>query len=221
MVGSAAVGQAQTGNVDGVLKSLDAASARFQGAEADFRWDLFERVVKQTTTQTGSIYFVREKGTKAVQMGAKIEPPQAKVLEYRSGSLRVFDPGSDHLTELSAGANRAQYESFLTLGFGGSGKDLAAAWTITDGGSEQMSDGTGSVRVEKLELVPKDATVRNTFTKVTIWVDPQRGVSLKQVFVTPSEDTRTAVYTHIRYNERVEMGRYAIRTDKKTTVDRR
>ena len=30
---------------------------KFQSAEADFRWDLYERVVKETTTQTGTIYF--------------------------------------------------------------------------------------------------------------------------------------------------------------------
>lgn len=219
--GPVVVAQQPSPNLDVIVKDLDQASARFQSAEADFRWDLFERVVRQTTTQNGAIYFVRDKGTNTVQMGARIEPPQAKVLEYRKGTLRVFDPGSDHLTELSAGANRAQYESFLTLGFGGSGKDLAAAWTITDGGSESMNDGAGTVKVEKLELVPKDPNVRNTFTRVTIWVDLERGISLKQEFVTPSDDTRTAVYTHIRYNGKVDPGKYAIKTDKKTTYDRR
>ena len=67
----------------------------------------------------------------------------------------------------------------------------------------------------------KDPNARNTFTHVTIWVDPVRGISLKQMFFTPSEDVRTAVYTHIRYNERVDAGKFAIKTDKKTTVDRR
>ncbi len=208
------------GSLDAVLRQMDAASAKFQSAEADFRWDLFERVVQQTTTQNGAIYFLRDKATGTVQMGAKIEPPQAKVLEYRKGALRVFDPGSDHLTELSAGANQAQYESFLTLGFGGSGRDLEKAWQIKDDGAETLNDGA-AVKVEKLELVAKDPNVRNTVSKVVLWVDPERGVSLKQVFVTPSDDTRTAVYSHIRYNAKVDPGRFAIKTDKKTTVDRR
>ena len=215
------VAQQRPADLEAVLKALDGASARFQSAEATFRWDLYERVVQQTTTQDGSIYFERDKASNAVEMGARIDPPEAKVLAYRGGSLRVFDPGSDHLTILSAGANRAQYESFLTLGFGGSGHDLQAAWTITDDGPESMSDGVVSVKVEKLELVPKDANVRNTFKRVVIWVDPQRGISLKQEFMTPSDDTRTATYTHIRYNAKVDTGRYAIKTDRKTTVDQR
>src|SRR5882762_3685397 len=59
------------------LHKLDAASVKFLSAEADVHKDLYERVVKETTTQTGSIYFVR-KGA-VTQMGAKILPPSAKV----------------------------------------------------------------------------------------------------------------------------------------------
>ena len=33
----------------------------------------------------------------------------------------------------------------MTLGFGGSGTDLAKAWTITDQGSESLSDGSKTV----------------------------------------------------------------------------
>ena len=219
--GSHALAQQGSANLDAVLKQLDAASAKFQSAEADFRWDQFERVVQATTTQSGSIYFEREKGANAVQMGAVIGSPAAKVLQYQAGVLRVFDSGPNQLTELTAGANRAQYESFLTLGFGGSGKDLAAAWTIKDDGSEPMSDGSGTIPVEKLELVSKDPNARNTFQQVVIWVDLKRAISLKQQFLTPSGDMKTAVYTHVRYNQKVNTGKYAIKTDKNTKIDRR
>ena len=211
--------QSDPARLDSVLRQMDAASAKFRSATADFRWDFYQRVVRDTTTQTGTIFFARDGS--ATEMGARIEPPQAKTLAYKDGRLRLFDPGADHLTEVSAGANQAQYESFLTLGFGGSGHDLARVWTITDQGSEPIDDGTGSVQTEKLDLIAKDTTTRNTFTHVTIWIDPTRGISLKQQFFTPSEDIRTALYTHIRYNQPVDRGKFAIKTDKKTTVDRR
>ncbi len=214
-----ATGAQAQGNLDAVLRQMDAASAKFRSAEADFKWDLYQRVVRETTTQTGTIYFTKNGTT--LQMGAKVNPPEAKTLEYRGGKLTLFDPAQDHVTEMNAGANQATYESFLTLGFGGSGKDLEKVWNITDQGSEQMSDGSGNVKVEKLDLVSKDPNARNTFTHVTIWVDPVRGISLKQMFFTPSEDVRTAVYTHVRYNEKVDMAKFAIKTDKKTTYDRR
>ena len=205
--------QPKPGHLDEVLRQMDAASLKFQAAEADFRWDLYERVVKQTTTQTGTIYF-KKQGTTTL-MGAKIVSPSIKLLEYRDGRLRLFDPGTDHLTIVTSKGNQAQMESFLTLGFGGSGKDLAKAWTIADLGDE-MIDG---VQAAKLDLVPKDPAVRNNCTHMTIWVDPSRGISLKQSFYMPSEDYRTAVYSNIKYNQKVDEKPYQIKTDSKTTVD--
>jgi hypothetical protein len=207
--------QPKPGHLDEVLRQMDDASTKFKSAQADFIWQLYERVVKQTTTQNGIIYFIKE-GSK-LEMGAKIVPPSAKFLEYRNGQLRVFDPGADHLTVLSAGSNQAQYESFLTLGFGGSGHELSKAWTISDLGTEPMSDGEQTIVAAKLDLVSKDTSVRNMFTHVIIWVDPLRGISLKQQFFTPSEDQKTAVYSHIRYNQKVDTAPYAIKTDKNTT----
>jgi outer membrane lipoprotein-sorting protein len=216
---SRAVAQPKPGHLDEVLRQMDAASEKFKSAQADFQWDLYERVVKETTTQKGSIYFLRDGGL--MQMGAKVLPPSAKVLEYRRGQLSLFDPGANHLTLLSAGAKQAQYESFLTLGFGGSGRDLAKAWTISDLGTEQMSDGEKTVATEKLDLVAKDPGARSMFTHVVIWVDPTRAISLKQQFFMPSEDVRTTVYTNIRYNEKVDTRPFAIKTDKNTSIDRR
>lgn len=210
--------QARPADLDTVLHHMDEASTRFQSAEADFRWDLYERVVKQTTTQNGSIYFLR-KGTptsSSTEMGAKIAPPSARFLEYKGGKLRIFDPVANHLQLLKAGDRQAMYESFLTLGFGGSGKDLAKAWTITYQGTEPLTDGNSKIDTAKLDLVSKDSGVRNMFTHITIWIDPTRGISLKQQFFTPSEDQKIAFYSHIRYNQKVDTGTFALKTNGKT-----
>ncbi len=198
-----------------VLRQMDAASLKFKSAEADFRKELYQRVIRETTTQSGTIYFL--KSGSSLQMGAVFAPPEAKVVEYKDGRLRLFDPGPNHLTEMDGRNNQAQYESFLTLGFGGSGKDLEKTWNITDQGSETMTDDGQAVKVEKLDLVNKDPAQRNSIAHVTIWVDPTRAISLKQEFFFTSEDTQTAFYTHVRYNQSVNAKRYAIKTDSKTT----
>jgi outer membrane lipoprotein-sorting protein len=205
--------QPKPGHLDAVLRQMDEASLKFQSAEANFRWDLYERVVKQTTTQTGTIYF-KKQGTSTV-MGAKIEQPSVKLIEFRNGILRLFEPGTNHLTIVDATKNKAELESFLTVGFGGSGKDLAKAWTISDLGDEVI-DG---VQTAKLDLVPKDPSVRKNCTHMTLWVDPVRGLELKQSLYMPSEDYRTAVYANIKYNQKVDEKQYQIKTDSKTTVD--
>jgi outer membrane lipoprotein-sorting protein len=215
----ASFAQAKPGELDAVLHQMDQASAKFKSAQADFRQDMYERVVKETTTQNGTIYFLKNGSN--LQMGAKIDPPAAKLIEYKNGSLQLFEPGADHLTLLSAGNNKTQYDNFLTLGFGGSGSDLAKGWTITDLGTESITDGTKMVPTTKLDLVSKDPDVRNMVTRITIWVDPTRAVSLKQQFFLPSEDQRTTYFTNIRYNQPVDTKPFAIKTDKKTTIDRR
>ena len=207
-----ALAQPRAGHLDEVLRQMDAASLKFQSAEADFHWDLYEKVVRQVTTQqAGTIYFLKDSG-KTV-MGAKMTSPSVKLIDYRDGVLRLFDVPTDHLTMVRSKDN--QMESFLTLGFGGSGKDLAKTWTISDLGMETV-DG---VETAKMDLVPKDAAVKNNIVHITVWVDPVRDVSLKQVFFLSSEDTRTAVYSDIRYNQKVDEKPYQIKTDSKTTRD--
>jgi len=203
--------QPKPGHLDEVLREMDTASVKFKSAEADFRWDLFERVVKQTTSQSGSIYFLKDGAN--TEMGARIDLPAPKFLEFRDGTLRIFDPGPDHLMTISSKQNEAQVEAFLTLGFGGSGRELAKAWTISDLGTEPV-DG---VETAKMDLVPKDPSVRNNCTHIIIWVDASRGISLKQEFFMPSEDTRTSYYSNIRLNQKIDEKKYAIKTDSKTT----
>ena len=197
---------AQGGQLSDTVKKLDAASAKFRSAEADFKKDFYERVVKDTTTQTGSIYFLRE-GSKT-QMGAKIKPPEEQVVEFKDGMVRLYKPGTNTVTNYSTAQNQATVESFLTLGFGGSGSDLVKAWNVDDQGSEQMSDGKAQVKVETLVLTPKQ---KGTFTQVTLWVDLDRGVSLKQEFIMTDGNKQTATYTNIRYNQRVDTKVYEIK----------
>ena len=206
--------QPKPGHLDEVLRQMDTASLKFQSAEADIRRDNYERVVKETTTQTGTIYFKKQGGSTV--MGVRLVTPSIKLIEFRNGVVRLYDPGTDHLTTINAEKNKAQFESFLTVGFGGSGADLAKAWKISDLGDEVV-DG---VNTAKLDLVPKDPAVLANCTHMTIWVDPLRAVELKQSLYEPSGDYQTAVYTHIKYNQKIDEKPYQIKIDiKKTTID--
>jgi hypothetical protein len=218
-----AVAQENSPQLTHVLKQMDTASAAFQRATADFRWEYYEKIVHDTTTDNGSIYFERQGNSTA--MGAVVLAPgggdkqkYAKVLEYKNGSLQIFDTGVDQVTVVAAGANQAQYEGFLTLGFGGSGTELSRTWKIQDMGPETLTDDGKPVVTEKLDLTPRDANGNNMFTHVTVWVDVTRAVSLKQIFYTASGNYRTATYSHIVVNGNVHKDHFAIKKDKNTTV---
>lgn len=198
------------GRLDSVLAEMDAGSAKFQSAQADVTKLLFEKIVSDTTRQTGTVYFLR-KGA-ATEMGARFDPPSSQIVSYKDGLFQMYNPGTNHIQEFSTkGSDAAKVETYLTLGFGGSGKDLAKSWTIADQGTESIPDGGKAIAAEKLDLVSKDPGVRNNFSHITIWVDPVRDISLKQEFFTPSGDTQTAVYTNIRLNQPIDTKAYAIK----------
>ncbi len=202
--------QATPDRLQTVLAQMDAGSKTFRSAEASIQKQQFEKIVNETTTESGTIYFERSGG--AIQVGAKFDPPNAQTLEYKNGLVRLYSAGTNHIDQYStSSANQTKFETFLTLGFGASGSDLAKQWMIADQGTEQMSDGSRTVEVEKLDLVSKDPSVRNNFTHIAIWVDLARDLSLKQVFFTPAGDTQTAIYTNIRLNQPIDLKAFAIK----------
>ena len=191
-------GFAQSGDLQKVLSQMDAASQKFQSAQADFNWDQFTAVVQSHESTAGTIAFRRAGSGTEMVAHAKTDngQPAPKDILYKNGELTFYQPTIKQQTIFSAGANRQQYEGFLTLGFGGSGKDLAANWNIKFEGMEAI-DG---VQTAKLDLTSKQAGSNQMFSHITIWIDPARSVSLKQQFFQQSGDTRTTTYSNIQMN---------------------
>ena len=195
-----------------VLNQMDAAAATFQSAQADFVWDQYQRVVDETDTQKGKLYFRR--AGKEIQMAADIAEPDKKYMLFANGKLSVYQPRIDQVTEYDAGKDRESVQTFLVLGFGGRGHDLAKSFTVKLVGVEAVE----GVRAVKLELVPKSARARGLFDRVVLWVDPVRGVSLKQQAFEASGDYRLAHYANIRINEKIPEDVFQLKTTSKTKV---
>jgi len=204
--------QPQPNDPKAVLAQLDTASQHFKNVQAEVKYDNYTRAVRADEISTGILYV--EHASSGTQMGAivydlgpdgKPATTPSKILSYDGKTLQIFAPGVNQVDVFKAGANQAKYEGFLTLGFGGSGTALAKSWNIQDQGPETI-DG---VKTEKLFLTGNDS-VTSTFSHVTIWVDPKRGISLKQVFLAPNGDMRTATYTNIKLNASINKKPYGI-----------
>lgn len=197
-------------NLQPILSRLDQAAATFHNAQAQVKYDNYTAAIHVHEIQTGTLYI--ERGGKGVTMGAKFFDPSnpgtpARILNYDGRQLALYTPGTNQEDVFAAGANQAKYESFLTLGFGGSGKDLAAQWNINDQGAETVN----GIKAEKLDLVSKDPSVQNMIKHVTIWLDLARGVSVRQIFYQPDGDFRTADYTDVRVNTQINKKDFAIK----------
>ena len=205
---------AATGSdLESVLRQMDEASAKFRTAEASFTWKQYNAVIDDIAeTQQGKIYF-RRVGNET-QMSADIEQPNAQLVIFSDGKIQIYQPKSDHVDIYNAGAHREEFESFLVLGFGGSGKDMSKSFDVKYEGTEKI-DG---VDTAKLDLTPKAEKVRKQFPHILLWIDPQRGISMQQKLFVANGDYRLAKYSDVQLKEKISDDKFKLKTSGKTTT---
>lgn len=204
---------AQAQNLESVLNSMDQAAANFHSAQCDFVWDQYQKVVDDHDFQKGTMYF-RRQTEDDVEMAADINSPDKKYVLFSKGVVSYYQPSIDQVTEYNAGKNKADFESFLALGFGGRGHDLSKSYDVSYGGSEQVE----GVNAAKLVLTPKSQRVRSLFQTITLWIDPARGVSVQQRFDEPSGDYRLTKYSNIQINHKISGDVFKLKTTGHTKV---
>jgi len=207
---AAAWPQTDSAELDRVLAQMDAAARNFKTTEATLVSDQYQKVIDETETQKGKIYFRREGGE--IQMAADFLEPDKKYVIYNGGRVQVYTPKIDQVNEYNAGKNRADIESYLVLGFGGSGQDLLKSYEVKFLGPETVS----GIAAGKLELIPKSVRLRNNIARILLWIDPARGISVQQELFEPGGDYRLAKYSDIQINHKLPDNVFKLKTTGKT-----
>lgn len=198
-------------DLDNALRQIDEAAEKFRTAEAKFTWTQYNKVIDDIAeTQQGQIYF-RRVGSET-QMAADIVQPSTKLVIFSDGKIQIYQPRIDQIDMYNAGAHREEFESFLVLGFGGSGKDMMKSFDIKYEGTEKI-DG---VATAKLDLTPQAEKVRQQFPHIALWIDPQRGISLQQKLFQANGDYRLAKYSDIQLNQKISDDKFKLKTSGRT-----
>ncbi len=195
-----------------VLNQMDATAAKFRSTEATFVWDQYQKVVDDTETQKGKIYFRRDNGE--VQMAADITAPDAKYILFKDSKLQWYQPKIDQITEYNTAKNKAEVETFLVLGFGGSGHELQKSFDVKYMGTEKIGD----AEAVKIDLTPKSTKVRNNVDHIILWIDPARGVSVQQQLFEPGGNYRLAKYDNIQINHKIPDSVFKMKTTSRTKI---
>jgi outer membrane lipoprotein-sorting protein len=194
-----------------VLGQMDSAAEKFRTTEASVIWDQFQKIVDEHEEQKGKVYF-RRSGNE-IQMAADITDPDQKYVLFNGSKVQVYQPKIEQVTTYSTGKNREEFESFLVLGFGGRGHDIPKSFDVKYLGNETV-DG---IDASKLDLVPKSAGARNNVSHIILWIDPVRGISVRQqFFFGNSGDYRLAKYSEIKVNEKIPDSVFKLKTTGKT-----
>jgi outer membrane lipoprotein-sorting protein len=200
-----------------VLDSMDKAAADFTTIEADFVWNQYQRVVDETDTQKGKIYF--RKTAKGVEMMADVEKSDSggrKSILFSDSKVQIYEPGPDNKTDqvtVYNTTNHAEIETYLLLGFGGRGHDLSKSFDVSYAASEKV-DG---IDTDKIKLVPKSEKVRSNFDQIFLWIDPARGISIQQQLFPPKTgDYRLSKYSNFHLHQKIPDGVFRLKTTGKT-----
>ena len=207
VLASVALAQA---NLESVLKKMDTTADSFRTAQASFAWDQYTKVVDDHSEQDGTIYF--RKGGKGTEMYADVVDKKTgqtqKSVLFSEGKVRLYETKVDRVTVYDSGKNKAEFESFLLLGFGGRGHDLLKSYDVKFGGEETVE----GIKSARLDLVPKLKKTQKMFDRIQLWIDEARGVSVQQKFEESSGDYRLAKYANIKLNEKIADDTFKLKT---------
>src|SRR5437773_11456910 len=198
------------GALERVLTQMDNTAAKFHTTQASFVWNQYSKVVDETDTQKGKVYFRR--ANNEIQMAADITDPEKKYVLFNDSKVQVYQPKIEQVTVYNTGKNREAFESFLVLGFGGGGHEMLKSFDVKYLAAENLN----GVETAKLELVPKSVKVRNNVDHILLWIDPARGVPAQQQFFEPSCDYRLTKYSDIKVNEKIPDSIFKLKTTGKT-----
>lgn len=213
LLSTAILTQAQNSadKLEATLKTMDAAAAKFHTTEASFEWIQFETALNDVVdTQKGKIYF-RRAGSQVEMAAEVIEPKPPKYVLFADDKIELYETGINRVTVHSAAKNREEFETFLVLGFGGSGHDMLKSFDVLYKGTEKIGD----IAADVLDLTPKSEKVRNNISRITLWIDPSRGISIQQKMY-EATGYRLAKYFDIVINKNLPEGVFKLKTNTKT-----
>ena len=206
--------------LESVLKKMDSVAATFRSAQAEFEWQNYQKVIDEIVdVKTGTISYRRS--GKDVDMMANVKKvgtspnelkPEPQYVLFSDGKVKMYTPKTDQVTVYDLGKSRADLESYVVLGFGGSGQDLQKTFDVTLAGTEDIN----GVTTAKLEMTPKSEKVRRNYNRMLLWIDPNTGIAVRQQFFSPQGDYRLATYSSIRLNEKINDEVFKLKTTSKT-----
>jgi len=181
------------------LAKLDANALTFRSASAQIRYTTHNAVVDIDTTQNGTILLKRSAPR---EMRALIDftGTDAHTVALAGTTAQIYYPKIKTVQEYEVGKKRDLFDQVFLVGFGGSGKELSAAYEITMVAPEEQVNGEPTVH---LQLVPKQQQVLSFLRKVDLWLSTNTGYPVQQRGIQPSGDSTLLTYSGLKVNPNI------------------
>jgi outer membrane lipoprotein-sorting protein len=152
-------------------------------------------VIDDNTEENGTI-LVRKTAPRAMQVLVNFTKPDERTVAFGGKKAEIYYPKLKTVQEYNLAQHTSLIDQFMLLGFGASGKELAANYDVKLAGDETA----GGTKAVKLELTPKTAAAREKLRKVELWMADGGAYPVQQKFLQPSGDYTIFTYTDVKLN---------------------
>jgi len=158
--------------LDAVLAKMDANAAAYQGVVGKLKRTQHTAVINEDTVDSGNITIKRIKSKSAMMLMEITEPEKnRRTLAYADKKITNYLPKINTAQIFDFGKFDAAITQGLLIGFGTSGAELRAAYTMKALGEETIA----GAKTTRLELLPKSANMRESIKKIELWMDNAGG----------------------------------------------
>jgi len=196
LTGSLASRASAKDNLQEILSRMDKAASEFKSMTAQVTYLTHVEVLGDNTTETGSVTMKKVQPDE-VQGKVDFVTPDRKTVTIEKRRVQVYLPKINTLQIFDLDKHGGQLDKFFMLGFGTSGTELAASYSVTLSGSETIN----GLAATRLQLIPKEGEAKSYVEKLELWV-PNQGdpYPLREKIWEPSGDYRLVTYNELQIN---------------------
>lgn len=181
-------------STEDILRQMDQSAAKFTGLSADLTKVTYTKVLDEKTTEAGSMLL--KKQGRELQVLIDFTKPDAKTVAFRGQKAEIFYPKLKTVQEYDLGKQRGMVDQFLLLGFGTTGQDLKANYSVKYAGEETVA----GQQTHKLELTPTSQQIKEKLRILELWVANSGAYPVQQKFTESSGDYYLFTYSAIKLN---------------------
>jgi len=192
---TAAASTAAAQNLPAVLGRMDAAAPGFRSMTAKMDRLTHVAIINDSTSELASVRLLRLKA-KDVRVSLDFTKPDNRQVAVSDRKVEIYYPKMNRVEEWDIGKYKSLVDQFMLLGFGTSGKDLSKSYAV----KYLKEDVAAGQKCSRLELTPKDAKVRQHYTKFELCIAEPGGYPIVQKLVEPSGNYTNITYSDIKIN---------------------
>ena len=182
--------------LDTLLANMDRASGAYRGMQAQVRWVSYTDIVEDKSTEEGIIKVLRDKKGQ-VNLLIEFQKPYPYFVSIQGTKVEIYRPRIATVEEYDVSKSKDALEQALLLGFGTAGRFLSEHYELKLAGEEEAA---GEATV-KLELVPKAEKMRESMSRLEMWISTTQWQPVQQKLYGPNPgDYRIYTYTDITLN---------------------